>query len=300
MSDSNSPYANSKPKSDSNKADQYRPEIGRYATLPVVEHHPAGCYLDGGDLGDILLPNKQVPENTEIGDKLKVFIYLDSEDRIIATMQRPRVLIRQAANLQVVDVNDTGAFLDWGLAKDLFLPFSEQKQRLEIDQHCIVYVHMDNTGRLAATTRLNRFIKDESEGLKVGDKVKLLIAGRTQMGYKAIVNDEYWGLIHNESIRQAIRIGQRVEGYVRKVRDDKKLDLSLEPIGYKKVDPLKAKILKKLKESNGFLAVGDKSPADLIEMHFGVSKRVYKMAIGKLYKERIIAIESNGIRLLKK
>lgn len=276
------------------------PEVGQYATLEVLEFHQAGLLLEGGDFGNILLPNKQVPDDVEVGDSLKVFIYLDSEDRIIATMQRPRATVGQVANLQVVDVNETGAFLDWGLAKDLFLPFSEQKQRLEPDQFCIVYVHLDNTGRIAATTRLNRFITDFSADYTVGEKVKLLIASRTEMGYKAVINDQHWGLIHNESIRQAIRVGQRIEGYIRKVRDDEKLDLSLEPIGYKKVDNLTSKILTKLKDNNGFLAVGDKSPAELIEMHFGVSKRVYKMAIGKLYKERIITIESKGIRLLKK
>ena len=274
------------------------PEPGQYATLTIIENHPAGVMLDGGDQGKILLPKKQVPEGSRPGDALKVFIYLDSEDRIIATTQRPRARTGQVARLEVKDVNDFGAFLDWGLAKDLFLPFSEQSHRVEVGEHCVVYVYTDNTGRIVSTTRLNRFISDFSEEYQTGEQVRLIITGRTDLGYKAVINDRHWGLIHHDRIRQAIRPGQRMDGYICRVREDKKIDLMLEPAGYKKVDNLSDRILKKLKESNGFLAIGDKSPAELIEMHFGVSKRVYKMAIGKLYKQRIIAIESNGIRLL--
>jgi predicted RNA-binding protein (virulence factor B family) len=279
------------------------PLVGKYANLEIGELLPMGALLIAGEMGNILLPNKQVPDNSQVGDVVKVFIYLDSEDRVIATCQRPRATVGQVANLRVADVNETGAFLDWGLVKDLFLPFAEQKTRVEAEQSCIVYVYMDNTDRIIATTRLNRFIKDEVavmyDNYNPGDKVRILIAARTELGYKAVVDNKYWGLIHHSDIRQAVRVGQKVDAYIRKQRDDKRLDLSLQPIGYQKVGGLSEQIMQKVEDGNGFLALSDKSPAELIEMHFGVSKRAFKMAIGKLYKDRKIVIESKGIRAIK-
>jgi predicted RNA-binding protein (virulence factor B family) len=278
------------------------PLVGKYAVLEVGELLPMGALLIAGEFGNILLPNKQVPDKCAVGDAVKVFIYLDSEDRIIATCQRPRATVGQVANLEVADVNETGAFLDWGLVKDLFLPFAEQKTRVEVEQHCIVYVYMDNTDRIVATTRLNRFIKDEVaviyDHYNPGDKVRILIAARTELGYKAVVDNKYWGLIHHSDIHQEVRVGQKVDAYVRKQRDDKRLDLSLQPIGYQKVGGLAEQIMQKVEEGNGFLPLSDKSPAELIEMHFGVSKRAFKMAIGKLYKDRKITIERTGIRAI--
>ena len=295
MTDSNSPATTRLQITDT-------PLVGKYANLEIGELLPMGALLIAGEMGNILLPNKQVPDKSEVGDVVKVFIYLDSEDRVIATCQRPRATVGQAANLRVADVNEMGAFLDWGLVKDLFLPFAEQKKRLEVDQECIVYLYMDNTDRIIATTRLNRFIKDEVaviyDNYNPGDKVRILIAATTELGYKAIVDNKYWGLIHHSDVRQAIRVGQKVDAYVRKQRDDKRLDLSLQPIGYQKVGGLSEQIMQKVEEGNGFLALSDKSPAELIEMHFGVSKRAFKMAIGKLYKDRKIVIESKGIRAI--
>jgi predicted RNA-binding protein (virulence factor B family) len=295
MTDSNSPATSRLQTTDT-------PLVGKYANLEIGELLPMGALLIAGEMGNILLPNKQVPDKSEVGDVVKVFIYLDSEDRVIATCQRPRATVGQAANLRVADVNEMGAFLDWGLVKDLFLPFAEQKKRLEVDQECIVYLYMDNTDRIIATTRLNRFIKDEVaviyDNYNPGDKVRILIAATTELGYKAIVDNKYWGLIHHSDVRQAIRVGQKVDAYVRKQRDDKRLDLSLQPIGYQKVGGLSEQIMQKVEEGNGFLALSDKSPAELIEMHFGVSKRAFKMAIGKLYKDRKIVIESKGIRAI--
>jgi len=295
MTDSNSPATSRLQTTDT-------PLVGKYANLEIGELLPMGALLIAGEMGNILLPNKQVPDKSQVGDVVKVFIYLDSEDRVIATCQRPRATVGQAANLRVADVNEMGAFLDWGLVKDLFLPFAEQKKRLEVDQECIVYLYMDNTDRIIATTRLNRFIKDEVaviyDNYNPGDKVRILIAATTELGYKAIVDNQYWGLIHHSDVRQAIRVGQKVDAYVRKQRDDKRLDLSLQPIGYQKVGGLSEQIMQKVEEGNGFLALSDKSPAELIEMHFGVSKRAFKMAIGKLYKDRKIVIESKGIRAI--
>ncbi|MAE21283.1 MAG: hypothetical protein CMK92_02525 [Pseudomonas sp.] len=278
---------------------------GQFHTLTVSDVQSQGLYLDDGDGGRILLPNRYVPEGTEVGNELSVFIYLDSDDRLIATTQRPRVQLHQAAFLLCKDVNRTGAFMDWGLPKDLFVPFGEQKQRMEAGQSYVVYVTEDNTGRLIGSARLNRFIRDEAtsawpgapEPFTMGDKVKLLVAQRTDIGYKAIVNDAFWGVLHTSQIHKAIRVGQRMEGYVRRLREDNRLDLSLEPIGHTRSDPLAARILKKLEESQGQLGLNDYSPAELIEMHFGVSKRAFKMAVGKLYKAGKIVIEETGIRL---
>jgi uncharacterized protein len=281
-------------------------DLGRYNTLTVIDEHPQGIYLDDNEGGRLLLPGRQVPEGSKKGDSLNVFVYLDSNDRPIATLQRPRVQLHQAAALKVKEVNRMGAFLDWGLSKDLFVPFGEMNQRMEEGKTYVVYVYLDNTNRLIASAKLNRFIKDEAvanwpgddDPFVKGDKVDLLIAQRTDLGYKAVVNNEYWGLIHQSQIRTAIRIGQRMDGYVRSVREeDHRLDISLEPLGHVRIDPVAYKIMQKLKDSNGSLDFNDKSPADLIEQSFGVSKRVFKMAIGKLYKEREIVIEDTGIRL---
>lgn len=276
------------------------PVIGRYATLKITEFHPAGALLEGGNFGNILLPNRQVPEGIDVDDSLRVFIYRDSEDRIIATTQRPRVQLGQVANLEVIDVNETGAFLDWGLSKDLFLPFADQKNQAKVGQHVLIYVHLDNTERLAATTYLDRYLEDVGPDYSLGQKVSLVVANRTDIGQKVVVDHSFWGLIHIDNIRQSLKIGQRLEGYIRQPRSDGRLDISLEQPGYKKVGGLSEQILERLKSSDdGFLAIGDKSPAPLIEAEFKVSKRAYKMAVGKLYKDRIITIEPGGIRLIK-
>lgn len=281
-------------------------DIGLFHTLTVSDVQTQGLYLNDGDGGRILLPKRYVPDGVNVGDEIKVFVYLDSDDRPIATTQRPRVTLHQAAHLQAIDVNTTGAFLDWGLPKDLFVPFAEQNQRMEAGKSYVVYVTLDNTGRLIGSNKLNRFIKDEATAnwpgepapFEQGDKVKLLVAQRTDIGYKAIVNDEFWGVLHESQIHTAIRVGQRFEGYVRRVREeDHRLDLSLEPLGHTRADPVAKKILTKLEESGGSLGLGDHSPADLIELHFGVSKRAFKMAMGKLFKQRQIVIIPEGICL---
>ncbi len=281
-------------------------DLGRYNNLTVIDEQPQGIYLDDNEEGRLLLPRSQVPEGTKKGDSLNVFVYLDSNDRPIATLQRPHVQLQQAAALQVKQVTRIGAFLDWGLAKDLFVPFGEMNQRMEEGKTYVVYVYLDNTGRLIASAKLNRFIKDEAianwpgdaDPFEKGDKVNLLIAQRTDLGYKAVVNNEYWGLIHESQIRSAIRIGQRMDGYVRRVREeDHRLDISLEPLGHVRMDPVADQIMQKLNNGDGTLGLNDKSPADLIELNLGVSKRVFKMAIGKLYKAREIVIEDGGIRL---
>ncbi|MDF1763409.1 MAG: S1-like domain-containing RNA-binding protein [Oleibacter sp.] len=283
-------------------------EIGLFHTLTVIDQLPQGMYLDDLEGGRLLLPKRYVPEGTKPGDDIDVFVYLDSDDRPIATTLKPKVILHQAAKLTVKDVNTTGAFLDWGLPKDLFVPFAEQNQRMEVGNDYVVYVTIDNTGRLMASAKLNRFIKDEARAnwpgepdpFTQGDQVQILIAQRTDLGYKAIIDNLYWGLIHESQIHKAIRVGQKLEGYIRQIREDRRIDLSLEPLGHGRVDPLALRIINKLTDAGGQLGVGDHTPADLIEIQFGASKRAFKMAIGKLYKEKKIVIEDNGIRLATK
>ncbi|ASP40534.1 GntR family transcriptional regulator [Bacterioplanes sanyensis] len=280
-------------------------ELGRTNTLTVVELASQGAYLDDDDQQPILLPNNQCPEGIQVGDELSVFVYLDSDDRWIATRQRPRAQVGQVANLEVKDVNAMGAFLDWGLAKDLLVPFSEQKQKLQVGQQCQVYVSIDNTGRLIGSTRLNRFIKDEAKAqwpgaddpYNNGDRVKLLISQRTDLGYKAVVDDQFWGVLHNNDVRTAVRPGQRLTGFIKRVRDDGRLDLSLEPVGKDKVNLLADRILDKLKQQDGRLWLSDQSSPEEIEQQLGVSKRAFKATIGRLLKLGKIRIEDQSIAL---
>ncbi len=280
--------------------------IGLFHTLTVIEIQERGLYLDDQEGGKLLLPRRQMPEGVAVGDEIKVFVYLDSEDRPIATTLRPKAALHQAALMDVADVTKVGAFMKWGLPKDLFVPFGEQENRMEPGKAYVVYVTTDNTGRLIGSSKLNRHIKDDLKSswpgaeapLSQGDKVKLLITGRTDIGYKAVVNDTWWGVLHESQIHKAIRPGQRMDGYVRRIREeDQRIDLSLEPLGHTRADPVAKQILKKLEDSAGFLSMSDRSPADLIEMHFGISKRAFKMAIGKLFKERKIVILDDGICL---
>jgi len=286
-------------------------QAGQFHTLTVIDQQPQGFYLDDGFDGRLLLPNRHIPDGAQIGDSLKVFVYLDSDDRPIATSQRPRLQLHQVGFLQVADVNRTGAFMDWGLAKDLFVPFAEQLQRMEAGQSYAVYLTEDNTGRLIGSARLNRFIKDQitetdsvwkqqaptTPELKAGDAVKMLIVQQTDLGYKAVINHRWWGLIHQSDVRTAIRPGHKLDGYIKRIREDGRVDLGLEPPGHRRAAPLANRILTKLQANGGSLGLSDRSSAELIEMHFGVSKRVFKMAIGQLYKERKIRIEPDAIYL---
>lgn len=258
-----------------------------------------GWILDGGILGNVLLPNRYVPEGCKTGNTLNVFLYLDSEDRVIATTHRPFATVGQVAYLQVKSTNTVGAFLDWGLAKDLLLPFSEQKQSVKEGQFCIVYIYLDKTTRIVASEHLNRFLEDQAPQYQFNDKVKVMPYSPTNLGYKLVVDDQYWGLIHSSDINQTLKAGQALEGYIKQPREDGKLSISLKPLGYKITGPLSDMILEKLAQTGGNLPLGDKSSAEDIEAYFGVSKRVFKMAIGKLYKEKKIIIGKESICLAK-
>ena len=276
-------------------------DIGRINNLKVVKEVDFGIYLDGGEHGEILLPKRYVPENCKVDEILKVFVYLDSEDRFIATTEKPYAMVGDFALLKVVSVSSVGVFLDWGLPKDLMIPFREQSQNMEEDKSYIVRIYVDKkSNRIAATTRLDRYLDNEPACFQAGEEVDLLICNQTDIGYKAIINNTHWGVLYSNEVFQPLESGQIITGYIRKVRDDDKIDLSLHKAGYERVDNVTAIILNALKQKGGFLPVTDKSSPETIYKLFGVSKKTYKKAIGFIYKKKLITIENDGIKLINK
>lgn len=272
--------------------------IGRRNRLAIKRLDEIGARLDGGRFGEILLPQRYLAASVRPGDQLDVFIYRDSEDRLIATTETPKVEVGQCAWLKVVSVSAVGAFLDWGLAKDLLVPFAEQPAaRMQEGRHYLVRVFVDNTHRIAASAKLDRFLLDEAEGLEPGQQVSLLIADKTDLGVKAIVNHRFWGLLYHDSLFKPVRKGQALEGFIKRIRDDQKIELALERPGYVKVGGIAETVLQRLQDAGGFLPFSDKSPPELIAAEFQVSKGVFKQAIGALYKKGLIHIEKDGIRL---
>lgn len=273
-------------------------DIGRVNKLTIVKQVPFGVYLDGGDHGEILLPRKFVPADAQVGDEVEVFIHHDSEDELIATTQRPRALVGQFAYLQVVSVTKVGAFLDWGLAKDLLVPYPQQRRPMQEGKSYIVYLNLDQEGRIVATSKIDKYLDKWPPRYKAGEEVKLLIAEHTDLGYKAIVNDRHWGVIHDEDVFKALRYGKREKGYIKKVREDGKIDLSLRKTGRDKISDLADRVLAALVKNNGYLPLHDKSSPEQIKQAFGESKKAFKSAIGFLYKQGKVELEKEGIRLL--
>jgi len=277
-------------------------QIGRMNTLHVLREVDFGVYLDGEELGDILLPKRQVPPGTKIDDQVEVFIYFDSADIIIASTIQPKTQVNEFSSLKVIDNNDTGAFMDWGLPKDLLVPFREQKHKLIKDRNYVIYTYLDNISqRIVASTKLDKFLQKETPGYQVGDTVKLFIVSRTDLGYKAIIENEYWGLLFRDEVFTPLFQGQTLEGYIKLVRPDGKIDLSLKQPGQTErvhVDASSQKILDALQASGGFLELTDKSPPNDIYKEFGISKKIFKRSIGGLYKKRLIKIEPGGIQLM--
>lgn len=272
---------------------------GQFNKLKVVKQVPFGIYLDGEEWGEILLPNKYVPKDLKLDSLLDVFIYFDSEDKIIATTLRPLIKLEQFAFLKVVDVNYVGAFLDWGLDKDLLAPRPEQRRPMEKGKSYIVYLKQDNQERLIASSNLDYVLDKSAPSYLRGEEVKLLIAEKTELGQKVIVNNSHWGLIHSADIFQPLQYGKKMVGYIKNIRDDGKIDITLRKMGHDKVYALAQKILIELNKQGGFLALHDKSSADDIMELFNESKKSFKSAIGQLYKQGKIAIEDKGIRLRK-
>lgn len=274
--------------------------IGRINTLPVIKSSDIGLFLDGDTRGEILLPRRYVPQDREFqpGDEVEVFLYFDSEDRPIATTLTPKVMVGGFANLKVVSVERVGLFLDWGLPKDLLLPHSEEKNPLQVGDHCIVHVMLDpRSGRPIATARLDRHLDQKPAHYRTGEEVRLLVAAQTDLGFKVIVNDKHWGLVHHTELFRPLRVGQRTSGFVKPPREDGKLAISLQPFGRKGGEQLADKILDALREAGGSLPLGDKSSPEEISRRFGVSKGAFKKAIGGLYKQGQIQISEDGIRL---
>ncbi|MDP1604239.1 MAG: S1-like domain-containing RNA-binding protein [Legionella sp.] len=275
-------------------------KVGQFNKLRVVKEVPFGIYLDGDDWGDILLPNKVVPKGTKINDVLSVFIYFDSEDKIIATTLCPKVQSGGCAFLMVIDVNRVGAFLDWGLDKDLLAPIPEQQRPMEKDRSYIVYVKQDNKGRLIASSKLDHHLDNSPSFFNQGDEINILIAEKTDLGTKVIINDSFWGLIHTADIFQTLSYGKRTTAYVKRVREDGKIDVTLRKTGQDNIRELATRILLALNKSGGFLGLHDKSTSLEIQQAFGESKKSFKSAIGQLYKQGAIIIEASGIRLSDK
>lgn len=275
--------------------------IGRFNSLQIVKHTNFGLYLDGGADGEILLPNRYIPKDTptEVDDWLNVFIYLDSDDKLIATTLKPKVQVGGFASLKAVQVNNIGVFLDWGLPKDLLLPFSEEKRQMEAGEYCVVHVYLDkHTKRITATSRLDRYLDKTPASYSAGQAVDLLVVEATDMGFKAIVDNRHWGLIHKNEVFKFLRPGMQEKGFIKQVRDDGKISLSLQPVGSEAADGLSGQILARLRDNQGVLPVNDKSDPKVISDLFGVSKGNFKKAIGGLYKQGLIVIHPDRIELV--
>lgn len=274
--------------------------LGKINPLKVVKEVDFGLYLDGGSDGEILLPIRYVPVNAKVGDVIPVFIYNDSEDRLIATTEKPYVMVGEFACLEVVSVSEIGAFMEWGLMKHLFVPFREQRAKMVEGGAYPIFVYVDfDSKRITASAKLNKFIDMSHPELTEGEEVDLLIYQQTDLGWKAIVNQQYSGVLYKNEIFQDLYIGKNIKGFVKQIREDDKIDLMLQKPGFEKIDDFSIKLHELLNEAGGFLPVSDKSPAEEIYNRFGISKKTYKKAVGDLYKKRLIIIEDSGIRLVK-
>lgn len=273
-------------------------ELGRFNRLEVVKQVDFGMYLDGGEEGEILLPARYVPEGCEVGDWLNVFLYLDNEERLIATTLTPLVQVGQFACLEVAWINQYGAFLNWGLMKDLFVPFSEQKMKMEVGRKYIVHAHVDEESyRIVASAKVDRYLSKEKPDYQPGQEVDILIWQKTDLGFKAIIENEFSGLLYDSEIFRTLRTGDTLTAFIKQVREDGKVDLTLQKPGMAKVEDFSETLLRYIKENGGKSSLNDKSPAEEIYATFGVSKKTFKKAVGDLYKKRLIVLSEDGIVL---
>ncbi len=274
--------------------------IGKINRLHLVRHATPGAYLDGEELGEILLPRRYVPPEAAPGDQVEVFVHRDSEDRLVATTEVPLATVGDFACLKVLSINpQIGAFLDWGLAKDLLLPFREQISPLSPGQRVVVYVYLDpKTDRIVATARLKRHLARTHPPYQAGQSVNLVIVDKTPLGYNAIVEREHMGLLFSNNLAASLEAGQQIKGFVRAVHPDGKIDLSLDASGYKRVAPLADQIVEALNQNNRWLPFDDNSSPESIREKFGVNKKAFKQAIGGLYKARRIKFLNPGIELI--
>jgi len=274
-------------------------KIGKVNRLTAIKQVDFGVYLDGGDLGNILLPSRYVPKDVNYGSEVDVFIYADSEDQLIATTLKPNIMVGQTAYMKCIAVNDVGAFLDWGLTKDLLVPYSEQHAPMEEGKSYVVHAFLDPYAhRILASSKLNRYLTEVNETFEVSQRVDLLISGRSEMGYKAVINHTHLGLIFKDDAFKPLKYGKALTGYIKAIRSDQKIDVSLQLPRAQGSDELSEKILRHLHLNDGTSPLTDKSAPDDIYHIFNVSKKNYKKAIGSLYKAKKILIESDKITLL--
>jgi uncharacterized protein len=274
-------------------------EIGKMNRLAVLRSSPHGVFLDGDTLGDILLPARYAPRGAKSGEEIEVFLMFDSEDRLIATTLRPLAMVGDFAWLRVVSSSGAGTFLDWGLPKDLLVPFREQTVKMQPDRSYMVRIYLDQvSNRICATARLERFLDQTPGRFTVGQEVDLLICARTELGYKAIVDGTHWGMIFHKNVFRPLACGTHTQGYIQQVREDGKIGLCLTPPGHERIGDVADTILAHLRDNGGFMPVTDKTAPEKIYALFGISKKAYKQAMGTLYKARRVAFEDGGTRLL--
>lgn len=275
-------------------------QIGKMNRLSVVKLVDFGLYLDGSEKGEILLPQNVVPEGVQVGDEIDVFIYTDSEDRIIATTEHPFARVGEFALLRCVDVTNIGAFLDWGLYKDLFVPFREQKMKMIAGRSYLVYVYLDlETERVVASAKIDKYLDRTIPDYNPGDEVQIIVADYTDIGYKVIVEHQFWGVLYENEVFTALNKGEKRTAYVKKVREDGKIDLTLHRYGYRKVEDTLEQILIRIQQQGGEIMLSDKSTPEDIYEAFGISKKTFKQAIGSLFKQRKIEITENSIKIKK-
>lgn len=274
-------------------------KVGQFNTLKVNRKVEFGFYLDDGAEG-ILLPKRFAPNNLNIDDEIEVFVYHDSDNRLIATTQKPKAVVGEIAKMKVVSVTKQGAFLDWGLMKDLFVPASKQVSGMRLGGEYLVMLYIDEmTGRVAATEKVENLMSNEELTVKEMESVDLLVYRTSELGYVMIINDKHIGILHGNEVFQQLEIGDKVKGFVKKIRPDNKIDLILGKPGYTKVEDESAKILRLLQENNGYLPYNDKSDPSAIYSFFGMSKKAFKMTTGNLYKQKMIQFTQTGIQLIE-
>ena len=275
-------------------------KLGKFNQLEVVKEVDFGMYLDGGEEGEILLPSRYVPEDCKVGDMLNVFLYLDIDERLVATTLTPLVQVGEFACLEVAWVNEYGAFLKCGLMKDLFVPFGEQKMKMQVGNKYIIHAHIDEESyRIVASAKVDRYLSKETPEYQPGDEVDVLIWQKTDLGFKAIIDNKFGGLLYDSEIFQPLHTGMELKAFVKQVREDGKIDLILQKPGFEKVGDFSKDLLQYIKDHEGHIALTDKSPAEDIYAIFGVSKKTFKKAVGDLYKKRVVALEEKGIRLVR-
>lgn len=272
---------------------------GQYNTLRVVKQVDFGFYLDG-DGEEILLPKRFVPEGLQPEDEINVFIYHDSENRLIATTQQPKGVVGDIVMLEVVDANRQGAFMDWGLMKDLFVPKSQQESRMEVGGHYLVMIYRDEqTGRVAATEKFSNVLSNYELTVHELDDVEFVVYQKTDIGYKVIVNNKHLGVLHYNEVFRELEIGEKLRGFIKTIRPGNKIDVSMGQRGYKRVEDEESKVLRLLQENNGYLPYHDKSDPEDIYEFFGMSKKTFKMVLGTLYKQRKIEFTSTGFKAVE-